>query len=190
VSPPNHIELTLGGYQLIAADVRGTDHGRYPLVYRVGAHKDYPSSWHSVTVIQNEEEVGTCLLIAGGVTVIHAHSAVCLVDRCYIAVGDALCAISIPALTLEWETAVDWATCFGVYHVPEYRCLISHGELEVARVNYAGKVEWRTSGRDIFSEGIAFRGQFVEATDFDKTTYRIDIETGQIVAELPSVQGA
>jgi len=192
VSSPDRIELACGGYRVAVENAGwGTDPAGYLIAYRLEDKQYRPSSWHKVTVFDESAEVKRCLLTAGGVaTGVHPHSTVCVGPQCYVAVGDSVCALSVPGLDLLWATPVDSATCFGVYHVPEYECLISHGELEIARVDFAGRVAWRTSGRDIFSEGIAFRGRLVEATDWDKTTYRIDIETGQIVAELPPAQGA
>jgi hypothetical protein len=191
LSQSGQIELVCGVHRLVVADAGWEpDTSCFALVYHVGADKDYASSWHSITVTSNDEEFGNCLLIAGrGASGVHAHSAVCVGNRCYVAVGDALCALSIPTLTLEWDTVVDWATCFGVYEVPEFRCLLSHGECEISRVEFTGQIKWRTSGRDIFSEGFSHNGRFVDTTDFYKTTYRIDIETGQIVAELPAIKG-
>jgi hypothetical protein len=44
--------------------------------------------------------------------------------------------------------------------------LISHGELEIARLAEDGSILWQTSGTDIFSEAFALRPEFIEAVDF------------------------
>ena len=89
-----------------------------------------------------------------------------------------ICSLSLPRLALEWATKVDTATCFGVYYSAEHDCLLSHGEIEIARVSLCGDIVWSGSGRDIFSEGFRVGGKWVEATDFGGYIYRFDIATG------------
>jgi hypothetical protein len=90
-----------------------------------------------------------------------------------------LCSLSLPTLDLGWATKVDGATCFGVYYSPQHDCLLSHGEIEVARVNLSGEIVWSASGKDIFSEGFRVLDDEVEAVDFNHEVYRIDIVTGR-----------
>jgi hypothetical protein len=66
-----------------------------------------------------------------------------------------------------------------VYHSPQHDCLLSHGELEVARVSLSGEIVWGASGKDIFTEGFQIVGDHVEAIDFNHEVYRIDIATGR-----------
>ncbi len=192
MSSPDQIELLCDDFRVVVANADcGADRATYPIVYQVEDKAYRPSSWHTVTVFDDVAEVKTCLLTAGGgASGVHSHSAICVGSRCYVAVGDSVCALSVPELNLLWHSKVDWATCFGVYHLPACGCLISHGELTISRVDFTGRVVWQTGARDIFTEGFEIRGQFIDATDWNKTTYRIDIETGQIVAEIPPAQGA
>ena len=192
MSDSDQIELLCGDYRVVVANAGWeADAAGYPIVYKMEGEKYRASSCHKVAVFNRVGEGKTCLLTAGGgASGVHPHSAVCVGDRCYVAVGDSICALSVPELELVWQSTVDSATCFGVHNVPEYGCLISHGELEIARVDLTGKVVWQTSGRDIFTGGFVIRGPFIEATDWNETTYCIDIETGRIVAELPPAQGA
>jgi hypothetical protein len=60
----------------------------------------------------------------------------------------------------------------------KHHCLISHGELEISRVSLAGEVAWSFAGADIFSEGFALQPDSIEAVDFNRTVYRMDIVTG------------
>ena len=82
-------------------------------------------------------------------------------------------------MQLLWAKQVDTATCFGVYYLPEPGCLISHGELEIARVSLDGDIVWSESGKDIFSEGFRLAGEIVEAVDFNHEVYRFNIATGR-----------
>lgn len=192
MSQAQQLELTCGKYRVVVADASwGADPAGYAISHHLEGEMYRASSWHRVTVLDGEEAIRVCLLLGGGgASGIHDHSGVCVGDKCYVAVGDSICALFVPSLDLIWHTRADSATCFGVYYLPEFNCLISHGELEITRLDLEGRIVWQTSGRDIFSDGVAFQGCLVEATDFNKTTYCIAIETGQIVADFPTVQGA
>lgn len=68
-----------------------------------------------------------------------------------------------PVATTARARTVDAATCFGVYYLPEHACLISHGELEIARLSLSGEIVWSAGGKDIFSEGFRLSREYVEA---------------------------
>jgi hypothetical protein len=131
----------------------------------------------------------SCILLAGGgASRVHNHSAVVVNGSCFVGVGDRLCCLSLPALDLKWAIRVDTATCLGVYYLPQDGCLLSHGELEIVRVNLSGQIVWSASGKDIFPEGFRIVDDHVEAVDFNHEVYRIDIATGrcEIVQGLTS----
>ena len=139
-----------------------------------------PSSRHRVSIRRGADVVASRVFLAGGgASGVHAHSAFVRDDVCFIAVGPFVCALELPTLRLLWHARADTATCFGVYDAPAYASIISHGELEIARLSYSGQVLWSASGRDIFSEGFELHGQHAEAIDFDGTRYRFELETGQ-----------
>jgi hypothetical protein len=127
----------------------------------------------------------SCVLLGeGGATTVHGDSAVIVGERCFVAIGYTLCALTIPALQLAWAKRVDFATCFGVYYCQERNCLISHGEVEIARLNLAGDVIWSTPGDDIFTGGFRLAGNIVEAIDFNNEVNQVDIETGRILRRM------
>lgn len=97
----------------------------------------------------------------------HEHSIAIVDNTCFLAVGDTLCSLTLPSFEILWHRQVDHATCFGVYFSANHDCLISHGELEIARVSLSGEVVWRSGGADIFSEGIKVFPDYVEAADFN-----------------------
>jgi hypothetical protein len=139
-----------------------------------------PSSRHRITVRQGDAVLASRVLLAGGGgSGVHAHSAFVHIDTCFVAVGPFVCALELPTLRLLWHTRTDAATCFGVYDAPGYASIISHGELEIARLSYSGQLLWSGGGRDIFSEGFELHEHHAEAIDFDGTRYRFELETGQ-----------
>lgn len=144
--------------------------------------KNYaPSSRHAVRVEKNDAEVASCILLAGGgASGVHEQSGVIHEDSCLVAVGSFVCLLRLPRLDLCWSAEVDDATCFGIYHSMEHGCFISHGELEVARLSYDGRVVWSAGGRDIFTNGFRLRADYVEVVDWNGEQYRVDLATGQI----------
>ena len=141
-----------------------------------------PSSIHAVRVLSDDSEVATCILLAsGGATSIHDHSGVIHDDSLILAVGPFIVSLSLPTLELNWKTQSDYATCFGVYHSEKHHCYISHGELEVARVSYTGKIDWVQSGADIFTNGFIVTDDSIKAIDFRNDAYEWNIEDGRLV---------
>jgi hypothetical protein len=64
------------------------------------------------------------------------------------------------------------------YNSTQYHCLISHGELEIARISLSGEAAWSFGGAEIFSEGFKLHSDHVVAVDFKRMVYRLEIETG------------
>ncbi len=128
------------------------------------------------------QEFSRLLLAGGGASGVHDHSAVAVVDTLFVAVGDHIAALRLPNLAVAWAVPVDHATCFGVRHSSLRGCLVSHGEMEIARVSLAGEIVWVAGGADIFTGEFRLAGDVVEVSDFDSRSYRLDLATGR---ELP-----
>lgn len=112
----------------------------------------------------------------------HGHSAVALDDRLYLAVGNSIACLSLESpFRLIWSTRVDAATCFGIYWDKHRAALISHGELEIARLSPHGELIWQASGADIFSEGFRLLPDYIEAVDFNRTIYQFDYASGEMI---------
>lgn len=144
----------------------------------------------SITSVHGVKLNGEHILVigaGGGCTAIHKHSAIVVDDRLYIAVGDQVACLSLehPDQIL-WTVKVDTATCFGIYWANQHRVLLSHGELEITRLSVDGGIIWQVSGADIFSEGFSLLTDYIEAVDFDKSVYRFDYVTGNLLHCLPS----
>ena len=148
------------------------------------ARTDYSvTSRHTVSVTEDNEPIATCILLAGGgASGIHEHSAIIHNNLCIIAVGPFLASLTLPTLELNWATKTDDATCFGVYESQNHNCLISHGEMEIARVTLDGTIVWQAGGADIFTNDCRLDGHFVRVTDFNDRAYTFDINTGREVA--------
>lgn len=155
----------------------------YDHAYRLDDEPYTPTSLHTVSVIQEDDNVfASCILGASrGASGVHEHSAVVHVDSLLIAVGPFVASLQLPALTLNWKVKTDWATCFGVYHSPKNRCYISHGEIDVAAVSYDGTIMWSNSGADIFTNGFAVSQNQVTAIDWNEDKYVWDIATGELI---------
>ena len=138
----------------------------YSIEYDFAHAESRPNSRHGLLLHVYGTLHQSCILFAGGgASGIHEHSAVIVGDTCFVAVGDMICSLSLPSLDVLWHRQVDTATCLGVYFSPKYDCLISHGEIEIARVSLSGEVTWSTAGADIFSEGFEVFPDHVQAVE-------------------------
>jgi len=139
-----------------------------------------PLVMYGVRTFQGGKVTSTAVLgAAGGGTGLHEHSAVGLVDRCVVAVGDQLVCLRLPDLVLLWAVPGDEATCFGVYASPLGDGLVVHGELAISKFTLAGESLWQFSGRDIFTGGIRLTERAIVAIDFDGMEYNISPEDGR-----------
>jgi hypothetical protein len=137
-----------------------------------------PTSIHGV--ILNDEPI-VVFGAGGGCSTVHEHSGLVLDSKLYLAVGDCIVCFAPLDQRLAWSTKVDSATCFGIYYNAGRHALLSHGELEIARINGAGEILWSSSGADIFSEGFQLEDEYVSAVDFEGREYRFSYDTGSSV---------
>jgi len=126
-------------------------------------------------------ESSVIFLGVGGATGVHQHSLTINDDICYVASGDSIFALKLPTLELNWVKKVDFATCFGVFWVSEFDCLISWGEMDICCLNSRGNKVWTVSGPEIFTEKFELVGGNILVTDFDGVVHRISIDTGLFV---------
>jgi len=149
-----------------------------------GINCPHVNSLHAVRVFEQSIEVSSCILLAEGVTTeVHDNSAVMHNDVCVVAVGPYMVALSIPTLEIQWVTIADEYTCFGVFHSVKHKTFISHGENEIARVTYDGKIVWHKGGADIFSGKCHLEDDKIIVHDFDDRRYIFDVGTGRELSE-------
>ena len=126
---------------------------------------------------------------SGGASGVHAHSAVILDSRLYLAIGNSVVCFVLANHRIAWTLKVDHATCFGIYYDPEKDVLVSHGELEIARINEDGQVLWSSSGADIFSEGMSLEDEYISVVDFERREYHFNYETGALISTIKPASG-
>jgi len=101
-------------------------------------------------------------------------------DRLLITCGYEVFCILLPSLKLLWHTQVDMATCFEI--APYQDDYITHGEMEISRLNRQGEILWQFSGKDIFVSPIECTPAFtltpkgIELVDFNYESYFIDYD--------------
>jgi hypothetical protein len=150
---------------------------RYPLEIEL-APGSRPTSIHGVLL----DEVAVAVFSnGGGASAVHDHSALLMDSLLYLAIGDSVACLDLQASKMIWSVQVDSATCFGIYYDDARRALISHGELEIARLTADGSILWQASGADVFSEAFALRPEFIEAVDFNQRAYRFSYDDGRQV---------
>jgi outer membrane protein assembly factor BamB len=134
---------------------------------------------HGVRSLRGDQLVNSLLLESAGPSGVHNRSLLIVGDTCYVAVGPDIVALSTPTLEVVWSRRVDDAQCFGIHPGPDGNSLISHGELEIARVSLSGEILWQTGGADVFAGPLNVSSKQVTVRDFNGAVYRIDMETGQ-----------
>ena len=133
-----------------------------------------------VYLYKAEEEIKSIVLTGGSVSSLWEKSALLDDDRLLIACGNEVFCILLPTLDLLWHTQVDMATCFEIVAYQED--YITHGEVEIVRLNKQGEILWQFSGKDIFVSPIertpAFKitPQGIDLVDFNYEEYHIDYD--------------
>ena len=135
----------------------------------------------TIYLYKAEEEIKNVVLTAGGsVSSLWEKSALLDGDRLLIACGNDVFCILLPTLELLWHTQVDMATCFEI--VPYQDDYITHGEVDISRLNKQGEILWQFSGKDIFVSPIERTPSFtltpkgIGLIDFNYESYLIDYQ--------------
>ena len=133
-------------------------------VVRAAAHKDGTELWNLT------------LTSSGAGTTIGDTSAVCLGERFALAIGPYVVAIEAATGAIAWQQRCDPASCFGIYRAPSGKGLISHGEMEIARLGEDGTVTWSYAGKDIFTGPFQVAPEGIIATDFGGDVYALNFD--------------
>lgn len=164
-------------YSLGSADnVRTYDHA-YALDRN---HPQSISSKHGLQVFSSDDLTASAILLGeGGSTGVHGRSLVVVGDRVYVCVGNAVAALVLPHLVLDWFQKVDDYTAFQIFAIPDG--LIVHGELSISRITGEGSVVWQHHGSDIFvtptgENDFSVQGDTIHAQSWDGRKYRIQMD--------------
>jgi hypothetical protein len=142
--------------------------------------EEYPTSKHAVKVYLEDQVIYSCILIgSGGATGLHQNSSLIDDDRLVICCCDSVFCLSLPNLDLRWKVQADQATCFQVFKLQED--YLVHGELQITRLDKAGKVKWQLGGADIFvslggEDEFKLERDHIMLTDFGRRIYKIDFD--------------
>ena len=135
----------------------------------------------AVYLYQSEEKIISVLLEGEGCACEIGKENVLLDDdRLLVASGNIVFCVLLPSLELLWHTQVDMATCFEI--APYQDDYITHGEVEISRLNKQGEILWQFSGKDIFVSPIERTPSFtltpkgIELVDFNYESYLIDYD--------------
>ena len=135
----------------------------------------------TIYLYKAEEEIKSVVLTGGGsVSSLWEKSALLDGDKLLVACGNEIHCLLLPSLTLLWHTQVDMATCFEI--TPYQEDYITHGEVEISRLNRQGEILWQFSGKDIFVSPIERTPSFtltpegIELVDFNYESYFIDYD--------------
>lgn len=125
-----------------------------------------------------------CIAASGGKTGIHDHCCFVLDNALTICCADSVFSLTLPDLTLRWQTKVDSATCFEIFSYKND--FLIHGELEISRIDREGRIVWQFSGNDIFTtptgrDAFTIKDNVVYATNWDEQTFEIDADTGSLL---------
>jgi hypothetical protein len=139
----------------------------------------------AVYLYKTEEEIKSIVLTGGGsVSSLWEKSALLDGDRLLITCGNEVYCLLLPTIKVCWHTQVDMATCFEI--VPYQDDYITHGEVEISRLNRQGEILWQFSGKDIFVSpteripSFTLTSKGIELIDFNYESYLIDYQ-GKII---------
>jgi len=163
----------------------------YDRFYSSRPYKDYNFPIrHGIWLFKKEEiEKSVCICSSGGHTGIHPKCFVLHEKNLVMCCADSIFSLAFPTLDLNWITNADHATCFGIYKY-EHGYIV-HGELDISRLDKAGRIIWQFSGSDIFTtptgrNDFKLSGNTIEAVNWDCTKFIIDAQTGQTVTKTKS----
>ena len=128
-----------------------------------------------LVIYKNEEQINSALIgNTGGAGGVNKSTVIFEEERIVACCCDAVFCLSIPELSLLWETKCDLATCFQIF--PYQNNYIVHGELEITRLDDNGKIVWQFSAKDIFSGKFEITSEYILATDWDNDEFKLDFD--------------
>lgn len=180
MSKPQGLNLSAadGRLKLLVEGITSHFTGEYNREYNFG-DKRFIEPAVGIRLFTETIETASCVVIAAGnASRLTSHSAIIWKQRAVVCCGNRVFALKLPSLDIDWSTKVDAARCLGVYSVSD-RFLLTRGECYIMRLSSAGTIEWRVSGRDIFSGKFHFDERRLWVSDFEGSEYSIDLSSGK-----------
>ena len=152
---------------------------QYDFVYFKESYYRF-NSITGIKVYQDEKLIKSAVIGAeGGATGIHENSLVVEDDRVVVCCSDSIFCLSIPDLSLLWQTKADSITCFEIFSYHD--TYIVHGEMGISRIAHDGNLIWQKGGADIFvtlsgTNNFKLTDEYIMATDFNYQKYYIDYD--------------
>jgi len=132
-------------------DLNSIDINRiYGKIYPSGSELEFkPTTKHGIKVSENGIERQSALILGfSGVTGTYENSYLIEGDNILICCSSEVYSLNINNLLLNWKNEFDFATCFGIYKFEGD--FITHGELQINRIDKNGNTKWTFGARDIF----------------------------------------
>lgn len=151
----------------------------YSRVYKSGEGDSFTNQI-GIEIFEKGKLQSSCLIAAdGGGTGITATTTLINHAGIVICCGNTIFKLTLPDLNLVWQTVCDEATCFGIYYFKQD--YIVHGELEISRLDKAGKIVWQRGGMDIWTtldgtDDFAVYDNYIVATDWGYSRYKFDAD--------------
>jgi hypothetical protein len=133
-----------------------------------------------VKVFKDENLIASAIVGSiGGGTTNHDKATIFETDRLLICCSDTVFCLSIPDLSLLWQTKADEATCFEIFQYHD--SYIIHGELNITRLDKNGNILWQQSGADIFTtldgqDNFHLTKELIVAKDWGNRVYKFDYD--------------
>ncbi len=113
---------------------------RFQIVSRIGLLKRNESN--------NDQIIESAIICeSGGATVLSDQSFLIIDEQLILCVCDMVYSLDINSFDLKWKIKADEITCFSIHHFGDG--LITHGELQLTKLSYDGKIQWQFGARDI-----------------------------------------
>jgi hypothetical protein len=139
---------------------------------------------HAIEVHKSDGIINSAIIQAiMGATGVNNNTALIDNGNLIIKCARNLYCLSLPRLDINWMTMADDGVCFEVHkYQDDY---ITHGELNISRIDRTGKIIWQFSGEDIFvcldeTNPFEMHDHFMALTDFNGRKYKIDY-SGEIL---------
>jgi outer membrane protein assembly factor BamB len=152
---------------------------QYDFVYFDHSKYDLPSVY-GIKCFQGDKLLRSAAIGSiGGGTRVHENSVIVEDNRIIICCADTIFCLSIPELSLIWQTKADTATCFEVFKIDNN--YIVHGEVEITKLDKNGKIIWQNNGADIFTtvngkDDFIITDKHIIATDWENRKYKFDFD--------------